>query len=282
MGCGGSERWRLEEQRRDEPGHAVLCHPDRTAQPGMGMWGHVLPLSGSRMDGVARQLPGGGEAGTKRELPGPSFLHLHPNLWAVGPRKGHGVTCCVPAGAATIPPRRYRRAVFLQGDGPGRRALAPAGLSRGCEVGLGAAGMGRMGAQPPAGARQEDQPQASAASRSALPRNLPRHLSRHAGARSSLAGGGVGGSGSHPDLPTLPAGDPSPGGARLGGLTPTPGLFPRCGECRELGWESGGGSPHSWGCAPGAGDTGEGQHWGKGGARCPWAGMGELCGCAGL
>lgn len=66
---GGQKRHGLEESC------AVLCcaHPTRAHAAEMGMWGRVLLLSRRRMDGVAKQLPGAEEAGTKQELPGPPY-----------------------------------------------------------------------------------------------------------------------------------------------------------------------------------------------------------------
>lgn len=270
------------------PGHAVLCHPGRTSSSREWGCGAVFCCSPAA---AWMELPGNCRVEARREQSGncrdPRSSISARTPWAVRPSKGHGFTCCVPPSRCHHPsPELPQGRGFAggwtrrRGLAPGRRGLAPAGLSRGCKVGLSALGMARMGAQHPAGAGQEDQPQASATSGPALPQNLPRnlpqHLPRHAGARSTLAGGGNGGVW-QPPRPAHPArGATQPqGGARLGDLAPTPGLFPRCGGCRELGWGSGGGHPTAGDVPPVQGTLGRGS------AMYPRDGMGELCGCAG-
>lgn len=263
MRCGGTE------EGRAGPCRAVPSRQD-LLQPGMGMWGRVSLLSGSRMDGVARQLPAGGEAGTKRELPGPPFLQLHPNPLGSGAlQRPWGHLLC-PSGRCHHPtPQLPQARGFAGGWTRGKETS----LSRGCEMGLGAAGMGRVGAQHPAGAGQEDQPQASATSDTALPQNLPqnlpRHLPWHAGARSSPADGGSGGVW-QPPQPAHPArGGTQPQGCQGGGSRTHPRPFPTLRWVQRTGL-----GVRGW-LTPQQGTLGRVS------ALCPWAGMGELCECAG-
>lgn len=231
------------------PCPAVLCHPDRT--PCSRGWGCGDVFCRS-LAAAWMELPGNCRVEAKREQSGscrdPRSSIPPRTPRAVGPSKGHGLTCCVPPAAATIPPRGCRRAVVCRGMDPGEgdwedagsvpQLFSPTGVSRGCKVGLGAVGMGRMGAQHPAGAGQENQPQASATSRPALsqnlPRNLPRHLPRHAGARCGLAGGrgGVW----QPPRPARPArGGIQPQGCQGGGSRTQPRPFPTLWQVQRAG-----------------------------------------------
>lgn len=288
----------LEEQRRDVPGHAVLCHPDRTSCSRGWGWGCGDMFCRS-LAAAWMELPGNWRVEAKREQSGScrdprSSISTKPP-WAAGPVKAMGSLAVSPRllpsshpGAATGP--SLVSLVVLQRGGPRRRGLAHAGLS--CKVGLGAVGMGRMGTQHPAGAGQEDQPQASATSRPALPQNLPRHLPRHAGARSSLAGGGNGGIW-QPPRPAHPArGGTQPQGCRGGGSRTHTRPFPTLRRVQRAGLGVQGWVITQLGMCPRAGDTCEGQHWGRGGVPLGWrgetvwvcggrSGTGVCRGCAG-
>lgn len=256
MGSGESECWRLEKHRRDVPGHAVLCQPDRTSCSRGWGWGCGDVFCRS-LAAAWMELPGNCRVEAKREQSGscrdPRSSISTQTLWTAGPVKAMGSLAVSPRplpsshpGVATGP--SLVSLVVLQGDGPRRRGLAHAGLS--CKVELGAVGMGRMGTQHPAGAGQEDQPQASATSRPALPQNLPQHLPRHAGARSSLAGGGNGGVW-QPPRPAHPArGATQPQGCQGGGSRTHTRPFPTLRRAQRAGLGVQGGSSHSWGCAP--------------------------------
>lgn len=279
MGSGESECWRLEEHRRDVPGHAVLCQPDRTSCSRGWGWGCGDVFCRS-LAAAWMELPGNCRVEAKREQSGscrdPRSSISTQTLWTAGPVKAMGSLAVSPRplpsshpGVATGP--SLVSLVVLQGDGPRRRGLAHAGLS--CKVELGAVGMGRMGTQHPAGAGQEDQPQASATSRPALPQHLP----RHAGARSSLAGGGNGGVW-QPPRPAHPArGATQPQGCQGGGSRTHTRPFPTLRRAQRAGLGVQGGSSHSWGCAPVPGtlvrgSTGEtvwvcGGRWGTGVCR---------------
>lgn len=217
--------------------HAVPSHQGHT-QLGMGTRGRVLPLSRGRTDGVAKQLPGGGEAGTKRELLGPLSLHPFrnpPGVCLPGHGGGYRVTHRVPPAVATVPPWGCRRAAGLQGANPRRRQLwgyvgvlppnavttvaLPGGVRSGSRLlrlpGCSRWGQGRralagrvLGTQRAGGTTAL--PRAGATSHPALPRHLPR-LASPAGPVPGLAGG-TGGQAAAPTCLALPAGRPWPQG----------------------------------------------------------------------
>lgn len=236
--------------------HAVPSHQGHT-QLGMGTRGRVLPLSRGRTDGVAKQLPGGGEAGTKRELLGPLSLHPFrnpPGVCLPGHGGGYRVTHRVPPAVATVPPWGCRRAAGLQGANPRRRQLwgyvgvlppiavttvaLPGGVRSGSRLlrlpGCSRWGQGRralagrvLGTQRAGGTTAL--PRAGATSHPALPRHLPR-LASPAGPVPGLAGGAGGRQLPRPAWPCPPGGPGPREGARTGvggGPAPIPGPFPR-------------------------------------------------------
>lgn len=227
--------------------HTTLCHPPGPVQPGMETWGHVLLLS----RGVAKQLLGRGEAGTKREPPGPPSFHptpTPPGLPAqalrglLGHLWGHPLChCCHPTPG-------------LQGMNPGKWRLwgytgcvprcchhhCPAwGVQSGtrrwrlhscCGGARGQRGRGRVGAQHPAGATRWLCPGRAPPPTLPCPGTCPGSPARH-----GLFPGwqtARGGQLPQPARPCPRGGPGRRGGARagVGGPAPTPGPFPRCDE----------------------------------------------------
>lgn len=259
LGSGGGAMGR----RRAMLCHTTLCHPPGPVQPGMETWGHVLPLS----RGVAKQLLGRGEAGTKREPPGPPSFHPTPNPPDLPAKALRGLLghlwshplchCCHPTpGLQGMNPGKWRLWGYMGCVPRCCHHHCPAwGMQSGtrpwllhscCGGARGQRGRGRVGAQHPAGATRWLCPGRAPPPTLPCPGTCPGSPARH-----GLFPGWQTARGGQLPQPARPCprggpgrrGVPAPG---WGVLHPLPALSHAVTRCREL-WVT----PHLGMCPPG-------------------------------
>lgn len=246
------------------PGHAVLCHPGRTSSSRGWGCGAVFCCSPAA---AWMELPGNCRVEARREQSGncrdPRSSISARTPWAVRPSKGHGVTCCVPPSRCHHPSpelpqgRGFARGMDPEkGTGTREKGTGTCWPVQRVQGGAERTGHGQDGCSAP---RRSGAGGSAPGKRHIWPCPAPepapaRRGPFHPGRRRKW-----GGLAATPTCPPCPRGNPAPEGCQAGGSRTHPRPFPTLRWVQRAGLGVRGWSPQSWGCAPRAGDTGEGQ-----------------------